>query len=61
MARRITSIKDLPPDFKIIHILADGTEVDSVKGMVIPYTPETHQLYELVAKRAQQNQERSTY
>lgn len=50
MAKRIKSIKDLPPDFKIIHVLADGTKVDSIKGMVIPYLPETHLIYELVAK-----------
>jgi len=50
MAKRIKSINDLPEDFKIIHVLPDGTEVDSVKGYKIPYTPETHNLYVLLAK-----------
>lgn len=50
MAKQIRSIKDLPPDFKIIHVLPDGTEVDSIKGMGIPYTPETKMIYELIAK-----------
>jgi hypothetical protein len=37
-------------EFKINHVLSDGTRVDSIKGRVIPYTPETHMIYELVAK-----------
>jgi hypothetical protein len=53
MAKSIKSIKDLPPDFKITHIMADGMELDSLEGVVIPYTPETHQIYELLAKYAQ--------
>ena len=30
---------------KIRHILADGTEVKSIKGMVIPYSKETMGIY----------------
>ena len=39
-----------PPGFKVIHVLPDGTEVDSVKGMKIPYLPETKFIYELAVK-----------
>ncbi len=53
MAKRAKLINGLPPGFKVIHVLPDGTEVDSVKGMRIPYLPETHGIYELVAKYAQ--------
>jgi hypothetical protein len=55
MAKRIKSINDLPPGFKIIHVLPDGTEIDSVKGMVIPYRSETHIIYELIAKYSADN------
>jgi hypothetical protein len=40
----------LPPNVKITHVLPDGTEVDSIEGMSIPYLPETHAIYELFAK-----------
>jgi hypothetical protein len=54
MSKQIKSIKDLPPDFKIIHVLPDGREVDSIKGMIIPYMPETKNIYELIAKYSQE-------
>lgn len=50
MAKRIRTIEDLPPDFKVRHIMADGTVLDSIEGMVIPYAPETKLFYELIAK-----------
>jgi hypothetical protein len=46
----IKSIEKLPPDFKIRHIMADGTVLDSLEGIVIPYAPETKLFYELIAK-----------
>jgi hypothetical protein len=44
------TVQDLPPNFKITHILPDGTKVDSIKGMVIPFLPETKTIYELIVK-----------
>lgn len=32
---------------KIIHVMADGTVRDSMKGVVIPLTPETEGVYRL--------------
>jgi hypothetical protein len=52
MAKRIKSVNDLPTDFKIIHVMADGTVLDSIKGIVIPYTQETRGIYEMIAKYA---------
>lgn len=46
------SNKTLPKDFKIVHVLPDGTRVDSIKGMFIPYTQETNVIYELIEKYA---------
>jgi len=37
-------------NIKVIHVLPDGSEVESIKGMVIPYISETHFIYELAAK-----------
>lgn len=48
MAKSIRSIKDLPAGFKIIHVMADGTERDSIKGCIVPLTPETKLFYELI-------------
>jgi hypothetical protein len=53
LAKSIKSIEDLPPGFKITHIMADGRELDSLDGVVIPYTPDTLLIYELLAKYAQ--------
>lgn len=50
MPKRIKSVNGLPPNFKIIHVMADGTECDSIKGIVIPYSAESHRIYELIAK-----------
>lgn len=50
MAKSIKSIKDLPPGFKIIHVMADGTERDSIEGCIIPLTPETYPYYKLLAE-----------
>lgn len=52
MSKRIKSVNDLPPNFRIIHVMADGTELDSIKGMIIPYSAESQQIYELIAKYA---------
>jgi hypothetical protein len=50
MDRRAKAINGIPNGFKIIHVLSDGTEIDSVKGMVVPDTSETHMFYEIIAK-----------
>jgi hypothetical protein len=54
MKDQVKSKDILPPGFKIIHVLPDGTEVESIKGMCIPYLSETKLIYELAAKYAQQ-------
>jgi hypothetical protein len=50
MKSQAKSIDSLPHGFKIIHVLPDGTEVESIKGMYIPYIPETKTVYELAIK-----------
>ncbi len=52
MSKHIKSVSNLPSDFKIIHVMADGTEIDSVKGMVIPFSTKNQQIYKLIAKYA---------
>ena len=39
------------PKFNITHTFADGTTVDSVKGLVIPRTPETEAVYRLAEEK----------
>jgi len=36
-------------NIKITHIMSDGTVRDSVKGMIVPRTPETEMFYQLIA------------
>lgn len=35
---------------KIIHVMSDGTERDSIEGFVIPLNEETKPFYELISK-----------
>jgi len=37
--------KNKIPNYKIIHILADGTRVDSIEGKVIPADSEFYRVY----------------
>jgi hypothetical protein len=50
---------------KVVHVMADGTERDSVEGLVIPYNEATRSYYNYMAnlvreelrKQAQVNKE----
>lgn len=41
------------------HVLADGREVDSIEGFVIPTTGETAAVYHIVAEHAANQKERT--
>lgn len=43
----------------IRHILADGREVESIEGFVIPITGATAAVYNMVADFAKKNQEKN--
>jgi hypothetical protein len=42
--------RNVPAEIKVRHTMADGEVLDSIKGFVVPYTPETRLYYELIAK-----------
>lgn len=46
------------PNHKIIHILADGTQVDSIEGKVIPADSEFYRVYaDIIRNHSKQEQE----
>ena len=46
------------PDVKIVHVMADGTRLDSIEGKVIP--PTATEFYDTVVKILRNMQKRST-
>lgn len=44
-------------NIKIAHIMADGTNRDSIKGYKVPYNDKTAIAYRLLAKWAYETQE----
>ncbi|MHC1722774.1 MAG: hypothetical protein AB9836_06165 [Aminipila sp.] len=44
---------------KIVHIMADGTRRDSVKGYEIPYNENTKIIYQLMAKAEAEEETRA--
>lgn len=42
---------------KVIHILADGREVESIEGMIIPNTGATAAVYRIIADFARNHPE----
>lgn len=44
---------------KIVHVMADGTIRDDIKGAVLPYTKETAFAYQMIADAVRKQRENS--
>lgn len=55
LRRVVTMSSKEPIKPKILHIMADGTILKSIEGIVIPVTSDTYPLYKAVADMVMKN------